>query len=301
MPTGEGIEGTGSLEAVGEALSRPVTEYTPESQLRRPGVLFGTMWRDLAGSLELAWRLAVRDIASRYRRSLLGITWAIFPPIVGALVFVLLQRGGVLEPGETKVPYPVYVMTGMILWTVFTRGLNAPLKVITTSASLFSKVNFPREALVLSAIAQVLFEVAIKLVILAGVFVVFKVPPSWGMLAAVPALLMLMLLGITIGLLLVPVGLLYTDVTVGLPVVTGFWFLLTPVIYVRMLGKIGTVLAAVNPVSPLLIGARDLATTGTMENTGAFLWVSAITLGVLVVSWVLYRLAMPVLVERMQA
>jgi lipopolysaccharide transport system permease protein len=282
-------------------MSRPTEHiYTPESQLRRPGLLFGTMWRDLAGSLELAWRLAVRDITSRYRRSLLGITWAIFPPIVGGLVFILLRRGGVLDPGETKVPYPVYVMTGMILWTVFTRGINAPLKVITASAALFSKVNFPREALVLSAMYQVLFEVAVKLVVLAGVFAVFGVSPSWGMLALLPAILMLMLMGIAVGLLLVPLGLLYTDVTVGLPVVTGLWFLVSGVAF-QIPGRIGEFVFSVNPVCPLLFGARDLATTGTLPGAASFFAMSAATLAVLLVSWVLYRLAMPVLVERMQA
>ena len=300
MPMREGTEQAGSSEAADAAWSGPVMEYTPESQLRHPGVLFGAMWRDSARSWELAWRLTVRDIASKYRRSLLGVSWAVFPPLVGGLVFVFLQRGGVLDAGQTRVPYTVHVMCGTLLWGIFTQGLSTPLKVVTASAPMFSKVNFPREALVLSAIGQVLFDAAIKLVVLAAVFAVFKVSLSWGMLGALPALLMLMMLGVTIGLLLVPVGLLYTDIAVGLPVVTGVWFLLTPVAF-QLPGRAGALMTTFNPVSPLLIGTRDLATTGGLYNAMPFLIMSGITILVLAVSWVLYRLAMPVLVERMQA
>ena len=279
----------------------PLTVYTPESQLRYPSRLFGCMWQDLLASRELAWRLTVRDITARYRRSLLGVTWAIFPPIAAGLVFIFLQRTAVFDPGETRVPYPVFVMCGTILWQLFTRSLNAPLKVITANAALFSRVNFPREALVLSAIGQVVFELIIKLLILAAVLLCLRVPLTWGMLAAPLAMITLMMLGITLGLLAVPIGLLYTDVSVGLPVVTGLWFLLTPAAYGSLPGLAGSLLNTLNPVSPLLTGARDLATTGALYNPTAFFAVAGLTVVVLLASWLLYRLALPVLVERMQA
>jgi lipopolysaccharide transport system permease protein len=280
---------------------RTETEYTPESQLRRPRVLFGTMWRDLAASRELAWRLTVRDIAARYRRSLLGFTWAIFPPIAAGLVFILLQRAAVLDVGETDVPYPVFVLFGTVLWRVFTTSLTAPLKVVAANTALVSKVNFPREALVLSAIGQIVFDMGIKLLILVGVFVVFRVSPSWGMLACPLAMVMLMMLGIALGLLVVPLGLLYTDVAVGLPMVTSLWFFLTPVVYAPFTKWPLSLLSTLNPVSPLLTGARDLATKGALENPLAFGIVAGLTVLLLLASWLLYRLALPVLVERMQA
>ena len=68
----------------------PVVVYTPESQLRRPGVLLRSMWRDLKASRELAWRLFVRDTSARYRQSLLGVLWAFVPPIVTGVVFIVL-------------------------------------------------------------------------------------------------------------------------------------------------------------------------------------------------------------------
>ena len=125
--------GDGAAESPEQGL---LTVYTPESQLRYPSRLFGCMWQDLLSSRELAWRLTVRDITARYRRSLLGVTWAIFPPIAAGLVFIFLQRTAVFDPGETRVPYPVFVMCGTILWQLFTRSLNAPLKVITANAAL---------------------------------------------------------------------------------------------------------------------------------------------------------------------
>ena len=277
------------------------TVYTPQSQLRSPGRLIRSMWQDLLASHELAWRLTVRDIAARYRRSLLGIFWAILPPVATAVVFVFLRRGGIIDIAEPKVPYPVYVMVGTVLWQLFTVSLNAPLKVISANIALFSKVNFPREALVLSAVGQVIFDMGIKLLILVGVLAFFRVPVSWETLWCLPAMVVLMVLGITIGLLLVPTGLLYSDVTAGLPVVISLWFFVTPVVYSPPTSWPYSLVTWLNPVSPPLLAARDLVTRGTLDNPLAYLIVTGATFLVLLLSWLLYRLALPIMVERMPA
>lgn len=68
-----------------------VVVYTPASQVRNPGVLLRSMWRDLKDSRELAWRLFVRDISAQYRQSLLGIFWAFAPPVITSVIFIILQ------------------------------------------------------------------------------------------------------------------------------------------------------------------------------------------------------------------
>ena len=166
---------------------------------------------------------------------------------------------------------------------------------------MLARINFPREALILSAVGQVLFEFGIRIVILAAVFVVFRVPVTWGLLAAPLAVVMLILLGIVIGLLLTPIGMLYTDVAAALPTLTGLWFFVTPVVYPAPSRWPYSLLINLNPASPLLVGARDLATRGTLANPGTFAAVCALTLVGLFVTWVLYRLSLPILTERIGA
>jgi len=279
----------------------PVVEYTPDSQLHTPGLLLRSMWRDLKASRELAWRLFVRDISAQYRQSLLGVFWAFLPPIITGLVFIILQSKNVFNFGETDIPYPVFVLVGTTLWQLFTESLNAPLKSVQMAKSMLAKINFPREALILSAFYNVLFNLLIKSVILVGIFLYFDVQATWGLLLAPLAIVMIILLGITIGLLLTPLGMLYTDVASGLTVITQLWFFVTPVVYPPPQTFPYSLVATINPVSPLLIGARDLATKGTLANTEAFLIISGLTFVALFLGWVIYRAAAPIIIERMSA
>ncbi len=279
----------------------PGVIYSPESQMRTPGLLLRSMLQDLKASRELAWRLFVRDISARYRQSIIGVFWAFLPPIITGLVFIILQSKKVVNLGATDIPYPVYVLVGTTLWQVFTESLNAPLKSVIAAKPMLAKINFPREALIVSAFYDVLFNLLIKSIILVGILVYFKVPLTWGLLMAPMAILILILLGMSIGLLLTPLGTLYTDVTQGLIVVTSFWFFLTPVIYPPPQSYPYSLLATLNPVSPILMGARDLLTKGVFTNIGPFLVVSGLTILALFIAWMIYRIAFPIIIERMSA
>lgn len=275
--------------------------YTPESQLRSPVRLARSMWCDLKASRGLAWRLMVRDISARYRQSALGILWAFLPPLVTAFTFVILSRAALINIGPTRVPYPVFVLTGAVLWQLFTDSLSGPLKMIENSKPMLGKVNFPREALILSGMGQVLFDFAIRLSILLGAFLIYRVPFTWGMLALPVISLSLLLLGTMLGMLLAPLGALYSDVSTALPTITGLWFFLTPVVYPAPQSWPYSLLSQINPVSPLLIASRDLATHGAIFNLPPFLITCGISLGGLLVMWVLYRVSLPILIERMNA
>jgi lipopolysaccharide transport system permease protein len=279
----------------------PKVVYTPESQMRTPGRLLWSMFSDLKASRELGWRLFVRDISAMYRKSLLGIFWAFLPPIAMGLVFIILQSKRILNLGETNIPYPVFVLTGTILWQVFVESLNAPLRSVISAKPMLAKINFPREALLLSAFYQVIFNFLIKCLVLSAILIIFKVQVTWGALLAPLAILMLILLGMTLGLLLTPIGTLYTDVASGLILLTQFWFFLTPVVYPPPQSFPYSLLATLNPVSPILIAARDLITIGNITNIQPFLIVSCLTLLILLVAWTIYRIALPIITERMSA
>lgn len=279
----------------------PVVVYSPASQMRHPGRLLAAMWRDLRASRELAWRFFVRDISAKYRQSMLGFFWAFAPPIIMGWVFITLRSNGVVDFGETNIPYPVFVLVGTVLWQLFTESLTTPLRTITAERTLLAKLNFPREALVLSSIYMVLVQMLIKLVVIAGVFVVFEVQATWGLLLAPLAMFMLVLLGICLGLLLTPLGMLYSDIAISLPVAIQFFFFLTPVVYPPPTSFPLSLIAEVNPVSHLLVGARELLVLGTISNMMGFLCVSGITLGILFFAWVLFHIALPIVIERLSA
>jgi lipopolysaccharide transport system permease protein len=275
--------------------------YTPESRMRHPLILFKEMWRDLLLSRELAWRLLIRDISAQYRQSLLGVIWAFFPPLITALGLVVAKNAGAVNIATTEIPYPAYVMFSMSLWQVFVEALSGPLAAVGAAKPMLAKINFPREAIILAKLGEVFFNFGIKLVLIVGLFIWFKIAVTWNVILAFVALIHLVVLGTAIGLVLAPLGALYGDVGRVIPVILTPLMLLTPVIY--PVPKQGWFSAVVNwnPVTPLLVTIRDLATTGVVSDPTGFWVVSVLSLGFLLVSWVLYRLSMPFIIERMSS
>lgn len=275
--------------------------YTPESKLNHPIRLLRRMWLDLLASRELAWRLMIRDISAQYRQSALGILWAFLPPIVMATGFTLAGNANVLNVGETDIPYPAYVMFSTSLWQTFTEALNGPVQAVTDARPMLARVNFPREAIILAKLGEVGFNFAIKLILIIGLFLWFRVSVSWSVLLAPVALVHLVLLGTLFGTLLAPLGVLYKDVPKSLTLLTGFWLFLTPVVYpVPTEGTFGR-LVNLNPVTPLLTTTRELATTGVVSNPAGFWMVSGVTMVGLFLIWIAFRLAMPFVIERVSS
>lgn len=270
--------------------------------MRQPGPPFlQRMWFDLLASRELTWQLMVKDIRAQYRQSLLGVIWAFIPPIILALGFTIAKGSNIVNIAQTDIPYPAYVMFSMTLWQTFVEALNGPIQAIAASKSMMAKINFPREAVVLAKIGQVVFNFGIKVILLIGVFVWFQVSVSWSILLAPVALIHLIALGTFFGLLLAPLSGLYNDVSKALGLIISPWLLLTPVVYpVPTQGGFGTIVKF-NPVTPLLVTTRELATTGTISDPFSFWITSAIAIGGLFGAWLLYRVAMPYVIERVSS
>jgi lipopolysaccharide transport system permease protein len=256
------------------------------------------MAHDLMASRELVWRLMVRDLSAQYRQSFLGFFWAFLPPIVMAVGFTLASQADVFRPGDTDLPYPVYVMFSTSLWQTFVESINGPIQAVTLAKPMLARVSFPKEALILAKVGEVLFNFAIKLVLLALLFMAYGIGVNWSVILAPVALLHLILLGTLVGTLLSPLAVLSQDVAKGLTMVTGFWLFLTPVVYpIPSQGTFG-LLVQLNPVTPLLVTVRELATTGVLTEVAGFWWVSGFTWLGLLLTWIAFRLAMPYVIER---
>jgi lipopolysaccharide transport system permease protein len=279
----------------------PTRTYTPESPLANPGRLWQEMVQDLWAGRELAWRLAVRDISAQYRQSVLGVLWALIIPLANTAVWLYLSASKVVQVGATPVPYPVFVFTGTLLWSILIDALNAPLMQVNANKALLAKINFPREALILTGIYQTLFNGAIKLGILLLVLPFLGVHPGWGGLLIPVGLLSLVLTGTAVGLLLTPLGVLYGDIGRGIPLITQFLMFLSPVVFpLATTGWTGT-LMRLNPLTPLILNARAWFTGQPPQLLVEW----ALTIGgsavLLLLVWMVYRLAMPILIERMSA
>lgn len=291
------------LEDRGEGtkeVSEPrITIYTPDSLLASPLRMAREMLRDLVSSRELAWRLTVRDLSAQYRQTFFGFLWAIILPLANTLVWVFLSRSGVVNVSDTPLPYPVYVFTGTMLWAILMDALNAPLQIVTASKIVLAKINFPREALVVAGIYQTIINALIKVTLLLIALLVTGIHPDWNVLLFPIGVLSLVLVGTLIGLALTPVGLLYADVGKAVPLLMQFLMYLTPVVFAMPKEGLPATLFQLNPLTPLILTARDWLTGLTPEHLGYFVVVNVVSIVLLFMFWVVFRLAMPILIERM--
>ena len=277
------------------------TIYTPDSDLLSFARLWSAMWRDLLAARELAWRLLVRNLSAQFRQSYLGYAWAFLPPLFTTAIWVFLSSQNILNVGDTGMPYTVYVLVGTVLWQTFVEALNGPLQTVNESRSMLIRINFPREALFMTAIGLALFNFAIRVLILIPLFWWFGIAPQAGMFLAILGVLSLILLGASIGLALTPLGMLYQDVGRVITIGTQALFFLTPIIYPTPKATFAATLIQFNPVTPLLQQTRAWLISGQGEYFSSFLLVTGLSLLLFLIAWVVYRVSMPHLISRMSA
>lgn len=282
----------------------PVRVYKPESLVRHPADLVRDTFSDLWNSRDLTQRLFLRNLRSQYRQTILGYFWCFLPPIASAAVWIFLQSQGVVQfDGPAGLPYALFALIGTTFWQTFADALVAPINALNSGKAMFTKVNFPREALIFAQIGDILFNYLLRLTIFIPVFIYYRdvIDFHWTIPLALLASLSLIILGLAFGLLLAPIGLLYQDVGRGLKFAVQFAFFATPVVYVPFTSYPASLLNYINPAAPLITASRELLVFGSSEWFGMFTIYTIASIILAFFGLLMVRIAMPVVVERMNA
>lgn len=273
--------------------------YSSEPALRHPLRFAVEIARDAGASGELAWQLFVRDVKADYRQSILGYVWALLPPLAWGAMFVGLHGQGIIRSSYSGDNYAAFVLAGMVLWQLFVDALQAPLRSFGQARPLLGRLSFPREALLFAALGNVVLQFVLRTPLLAWAWWSSGAPVGTHLLIFPLAPPALVLAGTALGVLLLPLGLLYQDVRSALPLVTSFWLLITPVAYQQPAEGWGTMAGQWNPVTPLIGAGRGwLLGIGT-EAASGFIAVSSLAALLLVAGWIVFRVALPHAVARL--
>ena len=180
--------------------------YKPTSSNLWVGQIFKEMFADVVLAKDLAWRLTIRDFKGQYRQSILGVFWAFIIPIMNTIVWIFLNASGAVKLEDTGIPYSVYVFTGSMLWAILLESINMPLQQTNASKDIISKINFPKEALLMAGLYKIFFNTLIKLSILMVALFAMGVLPTVQFLFLPIAFAGIVLFGFSIGMLITPVG-----------------------------------------------------------------------------------------------
>lgn len=278
---------------------REVSWFDASPDLRHPSRFFAEMARDIRITSYLAPQMARRQLIARYRRSVLGYLWLMLVPVSTAMAWLYVRASGAIPLASTRVEYPLYLLAGLFLWQGFLRMLNTPLQQVNASRAIISKIRSPWEAVIAAGWIETLFEFAIFIAVL-----LFAIPFLGGSLS--PSLVssvipigMLLLLGAGVGLMLVPLGLLFDDIPRAVGVATSFLFFTTPIVYSPPTSALGYAAFRLNPVAVLLDAARAGLVGDVVAAPALVVAWGAVALVSFGVAWVAMRVAVPHLVARL--
>lgn len=274
--------------------------YQKENNLR-VGKMLKESLADIARSRFLSFQLAKRDIQAQYRQSYLGIIWAFVTPLATAFIWIFLNNSGTVRITDTGIPYPVYAFSGTLLWSIITESINSPMASTNGAKSILSKINFPKEALVISGVYKLLFNSSIKVVLLLVFIFFYGVGFHWSLLLFPIAILGGILFGTTLGLFITPLGMLYKDIGRLISFGLGFLMYVTPVVYAIPKSGIMKTVMELNPFTPIILTARDLAVGMPPVHLTYFLIVITCCVPLFFIALLFYRISIPILVERMSA
>ena len=287
--------------------SDQLTVYNSKSEIRNPALMFSNIAADFWSGRELGWRLFLRNLRGLYRQTFFGLFWAFLPPVANTAIWVFLRGQGVFDLGDDiAVDLTVYILTGMILWQTFIDAYQMPLKVINSNRSMISKLRFPRESLLLVGLGEVFFDFGVRCLLLIPVFWFYQVSPTLMLLAAIPLSILMVFYAAGLGMLIMPVGSLYQDVSRFIAVAIPAWMLITPIIYPltqKMIDDSPTasLLVWLNPAAPILVWCRDLVLMGESPFALAGIIFAILAIPIFLLGLVVFRVSIPVIVERMNA
>ena len=194
------------------------------------GLSTGRPWTALWRTRELIGYFALRDLRLRYRQAALGVVWVLFQPIASVVVFTIVfsRLAGV---GSEGVPYPLYALVGLVTWAYFASSVLGGSNSLVSNVNLVTKVYFPRLAAPSAALLPPAVDLAISMVLVAGMAAYYGVFPGFRFAGAVLWLLLLVVTALAVALWLSAINVRYRDVQHAVAPVLQLWLFASPVAY----------------------------------------------------------------------
>ena len=250
-----------------------------------PGRAERHYWADLWHYRELFAILAWRDIAVRYKQTVIGAAWAVIRPFLTMVVFTVIFGRIAQLPSDGGAPYPVMVFAGMLPWFLFSTILSEASNSLVSNAQLVGKVYFPRLIIPGASAVIALVDFAISFFILAGMMTWFGFLPNWRIVLLPFFVIMAALASLGPALLLTALNVKYRDFRYIIPFVVQFGLYVSPVGFSsavvpdqwRLLYSLNPVVGVIDGFRWCLLGGESqLYMPGFLLSLGmiaAFLWV----------------------------
>jgi lipopolysaccharide transport system permease protein len=241
-------------------------------------------WVDLWRYRELFRVLAWRDLAVRYKQTIIGVLWAVVRPFLTMLVFTIVFGRIARLPSDGQAPYALMVFAGVLPWTFFSTGLSEASNSLVNNEKLISKVYFPRMIVPIATVVVAFVDFLISFCILLALMGWYGFMPDWRMLLLPVFVLMAFLASVGPSLWITALNVKYRDFRYVIPFMVQFGIYVSPVGFSStMVPEQWRLLYSLNPMVGVIDGFRwcilrggsELYLTGLLVSSvvvGFFLW-----------------------------
>ncbi|WP_337176258.1 ABC transporter permease [Paludisphaera sp.] len=187
-------------------------------------------WAEMYEFRELLGYLVWRDVAARYKQSVLGPAWALLQPMIMVVIFTFVSRF-LSIPMPDGLPAPVVIFAALIPWTMFAQGMPAAAGSLVASINMVTKVYFPRLFLPFAAAAVFLVDGILTLPVFGLLLAYYGVAPSWTIVFLPVFYLLTLIAALGIGVALAALTAFYRDFKHIVPFLVQIMMYVTPVFY----------------------------------------------------------------------
>lgn len=230
---------------------------------------------------ELLYVLAWRDIAVRYRQTILGVLWAILQPLITTGIFTIFF-GKIAKIPSDNLPYPIFSFIGLTIWSFFSNGVSNASQSLLSNLGIISKVYFPRLVVPLASIltSSVDFLITVSLLLIVIFFYGFF-PNFLLTLIFLPLILSILLLTMAgLGFFTSALNVRFRDVRYALPFFIQIGLYVTPIIYpLSIIYDYRRWFLILNPLTAVVETSRALVSGNSIDLT---LFISAIPISLII-------------------
>ena len=295
-----------AAEAAG--VSRTVALSGSVTRVVSPTISVRKRLHEIWLSRELLIYLVRTEIKVKYKNSALGLVWSMVAPAMTLAIYFFVFS---VVLGNKMPNFVIFLFSGLLLWNLFSLGVLTGTGVVVNNAGIVKKVSFPREILALAAVGSACVFFFFQAIVMVIFMVVLQAPPD---VAYFPVLVLALITGVilasALSVLLSSINVYLRDTQHLIEVVLTAWFWACPIVYSywtveKKLGPRGlTWIYFLNPVTPLVLAfqrclyAHPVVTIqGTVTQvlpTQGYLWYVVLVLSVLVLSVLLFLIALAV-------
>ena len=251
------------------------------------------MFRDLYLYKSFIFQSVRNELISRFSRSKLGGLWVIINPLSQVLIYALILSHILAAklPGiESQYAYAIYLMAGLLGWTMFNEIISRCLNLFIEHGNLIKKMSFPKVTLPAIAVGSCLANNLFLFISMLGIFSLLEHQFNMAMLWLIPLTLVVVVFSLGIGLILGVMNVFLRDIGQVTPIILQMLFWFTPIVYpATIIPEAYRHWLNLNPMYPIIDAYQQILVYGNSPQWGGVLIILAAGIILSIVGLFMFR------------